>query len=55
MKLLFPPIKVFTLSQSIKFYINSNLLKKGFIEANLVISDKDKSTTNINQLSLFNE
>ncbi len=38
-----------------KFYINSNLLKKGFIEANLVISDKDKSTTNINQLSLFNE
>ncbi len=38
-----------------KFYINSNLLKKGFIEANLVINDKDKSTTNINQLSLFNE
>lgn len=38
-----------------KFYINSNLLKKDFIEANLVISDKDKSTTNINQLSLFNE
>lgn len=38
-----------------KFYINSNLLKKGFIEANIVINDKDKSTTNINQLSLFNE
>lgn len=38
-----------------KFFIDSSLFKKSFIESNLVLEDKSKITRNINQLSLFNE
>ena len=36
-----------------KYFIDSNLFKKEFIESNLVLVDREKTNTNINQLSLF--
>lgn len=36
-----------------KYFINDNLFKKEFIESNLIIEEKNLSTNNINQLSLF--
>ena len=37
-----------------KYFIDNKLLKKDFIEANLVITDREKNNSNIEQLSLFN-
>ncbi len=36
-----------------KYFIDSNLFKKEFIESNLVLVDRDKTNNNFNQLSLF--
>ena len=36
-----------------KYFIDSNLFKKEFIESNLVLVDREKTNNNINQLSLF--
>lgn len=36
-----------------KYFIDSNLFKKEFIESNLVLVDKENKVNNINQLSLF--
>ena len=38
-----------------KYFINKDLLKKEFIESNLVLEDKEIIKPNITQLSLFNE
>lgn len=38
-----------------KYFIDTNLFKKHFIEANLVLEDKNKSNIELEQLSLFNE
>lgn len=38
-----------------KYFIDKNLFKKDFIEANLVLEDKEIIKPNITQLSLFNE
>ena len=37
-----------------KYFINNNLIKKQFIEANLVLNDKDIKNNTVEQLSLFN-
>ncbi len=38
-----------------KYFIDSSLLKKQFIETNLILEDKEKINKSITQLSLFNE
>lgn len=37
-----------------KYFIDNKLFNKDFIEANLVITDREKNNSNIEQLSLFN-
>ena len=37
-----------------KYFINKSILKKGFIETNLILEDKEKIINNNMQLSLFN-
>ena len=37
-----------------KYNIDNKLIKKDFIEANLVLNDNEKNNINIEQLSLFN-
>ena len=38
-----------------KYFIDKTLIKKDFIESNLVIEEKPKLNNNLTQLSLFNE
>ena len=38
-----------------KYFIDTSLFKKQFIESNLILEDKEIKTNNITQLSLFNE
>ena len=37
-----------------KYFIDKSLFKKGFIETNLILEEKEITNNNINQLSLFN-
>lgn len=38
-----------------KYFIDTSLFKKQFIESNLILEDKAKNISNLTQLSLFNE